>query len=257
MNEKILLGLGLTKVQAEIFDCLLQNGSQKANNIAKKTKRPRGVVYKGLEELISLKLALKKEGKAGITIFSAEHPANLEQILDKKEKDLARAKSTLESSLPDLVSAFNLISNKPGVKFYEGEEGLIKVLEDTLTSKTEICLLLNKESLNQEDTFREVNAQYKKKREKLNIKKKILRIGVEPFHEENLGDDYEKITDIRYLNRPTSPFKSSFQIYDNKISFQVINKEQIISIIIEDRNIYEMNKFIFDCLWDDAGKKES
>ena len=76
MNEKILYNLGLTKVQAEIFDCLLQNGAQKAVDIAKKTKRPRGVVYKGLEELISLNLAIKKDGQAGITVFAAEHPAN-------------------------------------------------------------------------------------------------------------------------------------------------------------------------------------
>lgn len=255
MNEKILYNLGLTKVQAEIFDCLLQNGPQKAVDIAKKTKRPRGVAYKGLEELISLKLAIKKEGKAGITVFSAEHPSNLEQILEKKEKDLAKAKSAFENSLPDLVSAFNLISNKPGVRFYEGEEGLIKVLEDTLTSKTDICLLLNKEALEKEDEFRKVNAIYKKKREQLGIKKKVIRIGAEPYHEASAGLDYQKITEIRYLDKPNSSFKSSIQIYDNKISFQVINKEKIISFLIEDKNIYEMNKFIFDCLWEEAGKK--
>ncbi len=255
MNEKTLYNLGLTKVQAEIFDCLLQNGAQKAVDIAKKTKRPRGVVYKGLEELISLKLAIKKEGKAGITVFSAEHPSNLEQILEKKEKDLAKAKSVFENSLPDLVSAFNLISNKPGVRFYEGDEGLKKVLEDTLTSKTEICLLLDKEALNQEELFKDINASYKKKREKLGIKKKVIRVGKEPFHEANIGLEYEKITDIRYLDKAHLPFKSSIQIYDNKISFQVINQGQVISIIIEDKNIYEMNKFIFDCLWEDTEKK--
>lgn len=255
MNEKTLYNLGLTKVQADIFDCLLQNGAQKAVDIAKKTKRPRGVAYKGLEELIALKLAIKKEGKAGITVFSAEHPSNLEQILEKKEKDLAKAKSALESSLPDLVSAFNLISNKLGVRFYEGEEGLIKILEDTLTSKTEICLLLNKEALEKEEEFKKVNAIYKKKREQLGIIKKVIRIGAEPYHEASVSLDYQKITEIRYLDKPNNSFKSSIQIYDNKISFQVINKDKIISIIIEDKNIYEMNKFIFTCLWDDAGKK--
>jgi len=256
MNEKILYNLGLTKVQAEIFDCLLQNGAQKAVDIAKKTKRPRGVVYKGLEELISLNLAIKKDGQAGITVFVAEHPANLEQILDKKEKDLVKAKSAFENYLPDLISAFNLISNKPGVKFYEGDEGLKKALEDTLTSKTDICLLLDKESLNKEEEFREINDLYKKKREKLGIKKKIIRIGKEPFHEASQGLDYEKITAIRYLDKPAAQFKASIQIYDNKISFQVINGQQIISIIIEDKNIYEMNKFMFDCLWDETGRKD-
>lgn len=257
MNEKILLGLGLTKVQSEILDCLLQNGPQKASDIAKKTKRPRGVAYKGLEELIDLGLAIKKEGKLGVTMFAAEHPSNLAGVLEHREHELEKIKKSFTASLPDLVSAYNLISNKPGVRFYEGEEGLKKVLDDTLTSKTEICLLLDKETLNKEDEFKEANDIYKKKREKLGIKKKILRIGAEPFHEPSTGLDYEKITDIRYLNRPAVPFKSSIQIYDNKISFQVINQGQIISIIIDDKNIYEMNKFIFDCLWTDAEKDNS
>ena len=106
-----------------------------------------------------------------------------------------------------------------------------------------------------EEEFKKVNAIYKKKREHLGIIKKVIRIGAEPYHEASVSLDYQKITEIRYLDKPNNSFKSSIQIYDNKISFQVINKEQIISIIIEDQNIYEMNKFIFTCLWDEAGKK--
>lgn len=255
MNEKTLYNLGLTRVQADIFDCLLENGPQKASDIAKKTKRPRGVAYKGLEELANLSLVTKKEAKAGIFVFTAEHPSNLEKVLEQKEKDLAKTKSALESSLPDLISAYNLISNKPGVRFYEGEEGLRKVLDDTLTSKTEICLLLDKESLDKENEFKEVNAFYKKRREQLGISKRIIRIGAEPYHEASAGSEYQKITDIHYLNKTDVSFKSSVQIYDNKISFQVINKGQIISIIIEDKNIYEMNKFVFNCLWEETGRK--
>lgn len=257
MNETILYNLGLTRVQAEIFNCLLENGPQKASDIAKKTKRPRGVAYKGLEELANLSLVTKKEARAGIFVFTAEHPSKLEKVLNQKEKDLEKTKSAFASSLPDLISAYNLASNKPGVRFYEGEDGLKKVLDDTLTSKTDICLLLDKESLNKEEQFKEVNALYKKRREQLGISKKIIRVGAEPFHEAGTGSEYQKITDIRYLNKTAAPFKSSIQIYDNKISFQVINKGQIISIIIEDKHIYEMNKFIFDCLWEEAGKEEA
>ena len=254
MNEKILLSLGLTKVQAEILTCLLENGSKKASDIAKITKRPRGVAYKGLEELIDLDLVIKKDVKQGIALFAAEHPSNLERVLERREKELEKTKKTFTSSLPDLISTYNLISNKPGVRFYEGEEGLRKVLDDTLTSKTDIYLLLNKEALNQEDEFKEVNDLYKKKREKLGIKKKIIRVGKAPFHEVSNALDYEKITDIRYLEKESLPFKTSLQIYDNKISYQVISQEKIISIIIEDKDIYEMNKFVFKHLWESIEK---
>jgi len=249
MNEKILLGLGLTKVQAETLDCLLQNGPQKASDIAKKTKRPRGVAYKGLEELITLGLAVKKEAKSGIAVFAAEHPSNLEKVLDQKEKDLDKTKSALAASLPDLVSAFNLASNKPGVRFYEGEEGIKKVLDDTLKSKTDIYMILNKEALATEEEFNRINSEYKIKREKIGVIKKIMRIGVPPVQAEKTSEDYKKITDIRYLDKESSPFKASIQIYDNKISYQVTSQDKMISIIIDDKNIYELHKFLFESLW--------
>lgn len=255
MNEKTLLSLGLTKVQAEILDCLLQAGPQKASDVAKKTKRPRGVAYKGLEELIDLNLVIKKEGRRGVASFAAEHPANLEKVLEKKEKDLEKTKQAFAASLPDLISAYNLIENKPGVRFYEGEEGVKKVLDDTLSSKTEIYLILNKKALDKEEEFKEINDLYKKKREGLGLKKKIIRVGRPPFHEPSTALNYEKITEIRYLDKTNTLFKSSLQIYDNKISYQVISHEKIISIIIDDKDIYEMHRFIFETLWNDLAKQ--
>ncbi len=257
MDKKILLKLGLTNVQAEIFDCLLQNGPLKASDIARKTKRPRGVTYKGLEELIDLGLISKKESKSSVTLFIVEHPANLEKVLEYREKELNKTKREFTASLPDLISSYNLINNKPGVKFYEGQDGFRRVLEDTLTSKTEICLLLDKSALQKEEEFRKINSWYKNRREQLGIPKRIIRIGADPFHEPNSNLDYKKITNIRYLNKHLVQFKSAIQIYDNKVSFQVINKEHLVSIIIENKNIYEINKFIFNSLWNEAGEKKT
>ncbi|MFA5183934.1 MAG: helix-turn-helix domain-containing protein [Patescibacteria group bacterium] len=249
MYEKTLYNLGLSKVQAEILDSLLNSGPDKASNIAKKIKRPRGVAYKGLDELIRLNLVSKTEEVKGITIFAAEHPYNLETIAEQKEKEAIKHKQEFINALPDLISAYSLISNKPGVRFYEGEEGLRKILEDTLSSKTEIYLLLNKQALNEEGEFQEANLEYKQKREKLGIKKKIIRVGERPDQGSEQNSEYEKITAIRYLENLSATFKTSIQIYDGKISFQVINKGKIISILIENKDIYEMNRLMFETLW--------
>ena len=247
MNEKILLGLGLTKVQAEILTCLLQNGPQKASNIAKITKRPRGVAYKGLEELIDLGLAIKKESKLGVALFTAEHPSNLERVLERREKELDKTKKEFAASLPDLVSAYNLVSNKPGVRFYEGEEGIEKSLNDTLESRTTIYTFADIEAV--EKNVKAVNDAYTKKREKTGVKKRLI-VADTPFNRNFLKNFNSELTEFKFLPKDFYSFDSGVQIYDNKVSYQVISPENKMAIIIEDKNIYQMNKLLFEYLWE-------
>jgi len=246
MNEKLLLGLGLTKVQAEILACLLQNGPQKASNIAKITKRPRGVAYKGLEELRDLGLAIKKEEKLGIAIFVAEHPTNLEKVLEKREKDLERTKKDFMTSLPDLVSVYNLANNKPGVRFYEGEEGIEKSLDDTLNSRTVIYTFADLEAV--EQNIKNINQAYAQKREKIGIKKKII-VADTPFNRNFFQHFNSETTELRFLPPEFYHFNSGIQIYDNKVSYQVISAENKMAIIIDDQNVYNMNKLLFEYIW--------
>ena len=155
--------------------------------------------------------------------------------------------------MPNLVSNYNLTLNKPGVKFYEGESGMEKILDDTLTSKTEILLFINTDSLNEEAKFKEINEEYKRKRMRKGVKKRILRVGKKPEITFGTRDDrYDAITEIRYLEKTDLPFKSNVQIYDGKISYQIIDGANIISILIEDKNIYAMNKAWFEMLWEMA-----
>lgn len=247
MYEKTLFNLGLSKVQAEILNSLLNNGPDKASNIAKKVKRPRGVVYKGLDELIKLNLVSKNEEIKGTAIFTAEHPSNLETIADQKEKEAIKHKKEFIGALPDLVSAYNLISNKPGVKFYEGEEGIEKSLDDTLNSKTIIYTFADIEAV--EKNVKSINDAYSKKREKTNIKKKII-VANTAYNQKFFKGFNHELTEVRFLPPEFYSFSSGVQIYDNKISYQVISEENKMAIIIEDKNVYNMNKLLFEYIWE-------
>ncbi|MFA6918427.1 MAG: helix-turn-helix domain-containing protein, partial [Candidatus Gracilibacteria bacterium] len=157
MFQKELQNLGLTKTQSAVLDYLFEHGESKVQDITSNIKHPRGVVYKALEELIALELVEKLEKEKQIARFRAVHPRNLEKVLEAKERELAQNKKIFEDLLPQLASSYNLTLNKPGVKFYEGEEGLEKVLYDTLTSKTEVYLMFNREAMTAEPAFKEIN----------------------------------------------------------------------------------------------------
>jgi HTH-type transcriptional regulator, sugar sensing transcriptional regulator len=249
-NEQ-LQKIGLTKTQASVLDCLFESGEAKARDIARKINHPRGVVYKALEELLALELVEKNEKEKQIARWQAVHPRNLEKVVEAKERELTENKKILEGMLPQLSSSYNLTLNKPGVRFYEGEEGLEKVLYDTLSSKDEVYLFLNREAMEKEDIFNEINEEYKNRRIRAGVKKKIIRVGKKPeltFGTSN--EKYDALTEIRYLEKESSPFKANIHIYDGKISYLIMDNAKIIGILVEDKNIATLNKAWFEMLWD-------
>lgn len=249
MYKNIFQKAGLTPTQALILDYLYEKKEGKAGEIAKKIKKSRAIVYKDLEELAVSKLIEKTDKPGQVSVFRVGHPSYMEKFFDQKEDKIKKDRQLFKSYLPDIVSAYNLMSDKPAVKFYEGEDGLKKVLDDTLKSKTEIYMFLDKDSLQSEEKFKKINEEYKLKREKMGIKKKIIRVGKPPLSQSKENESYAKITEIKYFDNEAAPFKSSIQIYDNKISYQIINEGRIVSVIIEDKHIYEMNKIWFEFLW--------
>ena len=253
MFEKQLLSAGLTKTQAKVLDYLLESGEGKAKDIGKAVSVPRGVVYKALDELLALNLAEKIEKPNQVARFRAAHPRNLEKLFSQKENALKQEKGAFFEILPNLISSYNLTVNRPGVKFYEGENGFKKILYDTLNSQTEIYMFLNYEALKAEEKFHEINKEYKKQRAKAGIKKKIIRLGEKVKEADTDGDEvYRKITEIRYIAKGSCPFKASLQIYNNKISYQILDGESVIGILVEDKNIYHLHKTLFELIWEKA-----
>lgn len=256
MYQEILNAAGLSQKEAEIYEILLSEGELTAGKLHKKTPYKRSLVYKALDELIDKGLILKLDAPGKVATFRIEHPIKIKERLEDKAKKLNYYQKSAEEMLPQLISSYNLAFNKPGIKFYEGEEGLIKVLENTLASKSDIYLFINPKVIFENENIKEINEEYKKKRERAGIRKKIIRLGPPPeltFGRAN--DRYDAITEIRYMEEKSFPFVSSIQIYDGKISYQLMEKNNIISILIHSQHIYEMHRTWFDFCWKKLEKK--
>ncbi len=255
MYEKMINNMGLSQVQSEIFNSLLTSGEDKASNIAKKIKRPRGVAYKGLDELIELKLVSKAENNKGITIYRAEHPNNLENIIEKREKSFKKEKQEFINNLPDLVSAYSLISNKPGVRFYEGEEGVKKVLIDTLTSNPKKELYTFSDVASYAHYLGKWNTEYyASQRKKMNVYEKVIIPDNKGALNYMKGYKSNEITDILFIDHKSYPFSTEINIYNNKVSFVTFRPDYMVGLIIENEDIFKSFLSIFNFIWD-FGKK--
>ena len=245
MYKDILTQISLSPNEAVVYEYLLKNGESAAGQIIKNTPLKRGVIYNALDELINKSLSVKKS-KNQIALFSPNHPDKLREYVDSREKEIAKAKNSLEANLPALISDFNLVSGKPGVRYFEGLKGVKKVLWDSLTTKGEILTYGNMEAI--VTYIDKMNNKYVAERDRLGIKKRAIVLD-SPFTREHLKNYHRQTTDMRFINHKKYNFSPIVEIYDNKVSYVTLTDDIKIGVIIEDKNINQLHKSLFEFTW--------
>jgi len=144
---------------------------------------------------------------------------------------------------------FNLSVGKPGVQFYEGEDGVWEVLLDSLTASEEILTYADPEAIAK--YIPALNAEYSTMREDQNVKKRGLVID-SPEARKFLKSYDGKVTGTKLIkgkeNMPD--FQTIMQIYDNKVSYITLTDEYLVGIIITDQFIANTHKYLFESLWE-------
>lgn len=241
-----LTQIGLTEKQAIIYSSLLENGLSPARLLIIRTGLKRGITYEILEQLIKLNLVEKVEDRGKIALFRTTHPQELENFFQKKKKETEDTEKFLKNEMGNFTSMYNLLSGKPNVRFFEGEEGIEKVLEDSLTSKEAILTYADLEAIIK--YIPQINEKYSKNREKLGIQKKGLIMDTEKSRK-IISDYHTKVTETKFIKYKAPEFGAVMQIYDGKISYLTLKDQTMIGVIIEDKTIYELEKSIFEHLW--------
>lgn len=242
----MLIHSGLQKNEAIVYELLLKNGPMRAGAIAKQVTLKRGLVYKVLEDLAREDLVEKKEAPREVAVFYPKHPLNLKDLAERREQKARDAKLALEGVLPSIVSDFNLISGRPGVEFYEGLEGVKRVLDDTLTSHEEICAYSDIEAIDK--YIPEMNKKYAERRKQLFVKKRGIVIDT-PFTRDFLRGYYSKITENRFIQKGRFPFGALFQIYDEKVVYVTLEKDNFMGFILHNKAIYQMHRALYEDAW--------
>lgn len=256
MYSQHLTQSGLTKEQAIVYEVLLKNGALPAGKISSKTaelneKIPikRGLVYKILDQLVDFGLIEKNEEPGKVAIFQVAHPLKIKELVEKKERQAKDAQLALDGVLSSLVSDFNLISGKPGIQYFEGEEGIRRVVFDSLSAKSEIYQYIDNEAANR--YFPEINKEYIKIRKEKGIKKKMITIDGD-YIRKNANKYDREFTDIHLIDGKKYPFATAMSIYDNKISYITLKEDKKIGFIIDDADIAKMHRTLFEYMWENT-----
>lgn len=252
MFKTILQKIGLTDKDANVYLACLELGTQPASVIAKRAGLKRPTTYLILESLLKRGLVSEYTG-SNVKYFTAVEPQYLLSFVEKQRRELMAHQRELEQFIPQFQALTNPYSVSPKVKFYEGVEGIERVMEDTLTAeKTGILTYSSIDRWFSREDLKQYIMHYGKRR----IQEKRLPLrGIvidTPLARNYITKDYpnsnEDLTQTRWFPKDISIFHNEINIYDNKIAICSIGHE-LLGVIIESREIAESQRSIFELAW--------
>ena len=247
MLENILQKLGLTAKEISVYQTLLATGTQPASIVAYRGDLPRNTVRFNLDKL-SEKGFVRKSKRGNTQLYSPETPENVIKFLEiKKNKTNQKIDHQIEclkEVSSELQTKMGASAGRPKITFYEGDDGLVKVYEDTLTSSETIRSFANF------DTMHGVLPDYFKTYYNRRAKNNIAIRSIHPATKlalDKTKDDHKVMRESTLIPANQYSFVPEVQCYDNKVI--ITSFKEKLGVIIESKEIYEFFKVAFELAW--------
>ncbi|MCX6808428.1 MAG: hypothetical protein NTW50_02055 [Candidatus Berkelbacteria bacterium] len=250
--SQLLVDLGLTEKEAKIYETLLDTGQQGIKKLLESTPYKRGDLY-------NILYSLRDKGIIEQTLrnrrieFRALHPQTLINFLNRKKENIKTAEVSLEAQMANLITDYSLFATKPTVSYFEGIEGLEKIYTLLNTSCRKDILLIR--SIYDDDTKEEIEligSQFKKQI-KLGIKTKALTPKDENALETYWQNDKKYLIERRIVERYKFSLPAQIMVWGNSVAICSMRKTGV-STLIEDKDIAQTFKIIFEYIWDSTEK---
>lgn len=237
--------LGLSRNEARVYAYALTHDSCVAQEISTALEITRTNTYHILDQLIHKKL-LSTDDSLGKRMFHAEHPDQLVAYLDAQEKTVQQKKIQLESMMQQLTAEYLLAQHRPGVFRFAGKEGLMKVYNDIIQDRVDICSIQNREAMRK---FIPVyNDQWLAKRKTHNLFHRIISVTPHKIITTPAQDENE-LRAVKYVDPKQLPWDMDLKITPKKIVMTTFHKNAAVGISIIDPIIVKNYNFLFEFFW--------
>lgn len=229
---KILEGQGLSEKEASVYLALLRYEEALPSVIARKSGVKRPTCYVVLEQLQKMGLASHVK-RGGVLYFRALHP----QVYVNDQQAKMRS---LERALPDLLNLRQQFVATPQMTIFEGEEGLKKIMDDTLTAKTELYCWADVSMA--VHSLEEYYPSYIERK----VKRKLWLRGVisyDPLAVKFKERGESEFREIYLIPKEKFPFYNEINIYDDKVA--IISHQDQVGVIIQNAYIADTQRSIF------------
>ncbi|MEI6425904.1 MAG: helix-turn-helix domain-containing protein [Candidatus Absconditabacteria bacterium] len=243
MDASLLITLqnyGFSEKEAKVYLTALELGSSPASTIARRSEIKRVTVYTILEDL-------KKKGvssdtnKGDVKYYSVISPDTLLRQLEQKYE-------SFKAKVPELLALADTFGNKPKIQFFEGFEGMKKMYDDQLSSKTDLKAFMGRHELNEKLSEYLMHIFIPNR-----VKNKVLAKVILSNSPENKS--YHKKSDKLLLKESILIEDTIFNIpdelliYDNKVAIALYTDHDMCGIIIHSDKFFLTMQSIFDLIW--------
>lgn len=242
--EESLIELGLKPQEAAVYLACLRLGQATVGKIADEANVQRTFVYDILDDLHKMGIAssVQMSGKMNFSVISVEQ---FKKIQEKKIRKF-------EALVPELKAFEIIVGDRPKVKFFEGKEGIMTALYDTLNlpRESEILAYATGKGLYEQEP--EFAIQYIRDRVKKDINSRTIApdtAGTRKYTDEDKKQ--RRITRLVPANQ--FDFTNEINIYGNKTLIMSMSGE-FLAVIIESESVAKTQRMIFELAWLGASK---
>lgn len=234
---EILKNIGLSDKEAKIYLAMLDFGQALPGAIADRAGIKRTTAYFTLNELVKRGLA----SKIKIRGYYHYQPLNPHALLNRQHKVF----SDLEQILPKLMARQGRLTNEPQVTLHYGREGVIQVMEDSLTTEGEIYGWAN---IDEASTgyLKDYYPEYiRKKNERKIWVRAILSEG--PVGRRFQSKGKEELREAYLVPSDLFPFANEINIYEDKVF--IISHQDKLAVLIRNKTIADTQRSLFKLTW--------
>lgn len=242
---KSLADLGFQDKEARVYLALLGLGRSTVSVIARKAGINRTTGYDILDSLSAMGL-VSVSGKEPKQEYEAEPPEKIIAFIEKSLENEGEKLKRAQEIIPELAS-IRVVGDRPRVRFYEGQDGLKQVYEDTLTSSEPIRAYATVD-----DMHRGLPGYFPKYYARRAGKGIAIRAIVPktPIGIERATHDKEELRETALVPPDQFCFSPEINIYDNKV--MIASWREKLGIIIESAEIADAMKKIYELAWAEA-----
>lgn len=242
--RQILKQLNFSSKEIDVYLSVLKLGSASVTELAKMAGIKRPTAYVVLEKFKEMGL-ISLSRKKGKKIFIAEDPEKLLKLLEEEKEALLNKEKELKDSLPKLKALTKKDTVVPIIRYYKGKEGAWNILNDLMNSQHDSRMITSGKAFD----------ILGKKRIEKDVLQKRKQIGTKSYiisdHDPHQVDTYRKkellFREFRFLPE-TIDLNSLVYIYEDKIAL-IFLRDSLTGIIIENKELFLVFKFMFDSLW--------
>ncbi len=255
MIETLLKGLGFSDKEVKVYLAALRLGMQPASVLAKHLKMNRVTVYVICRKLIEKGVA-NVVTRRSIQYFTVEQPEALVRYADHQQHEWERKKKAIKKHIPEFSVYLQDYSSAPKVRFYEGEEGIKTVYEDTLKFKGPIRAFLTVDTI-PEEIKNFLMGEYMPALLKKKIRSEIIAGDSERARRYQERDS--KYLRKTVLVKPRNyPFETEIALYGkDRAAFISFKEGDLTAVIIENQAIHRTLSGIFELLFKTKPKKKA